>query len=111
MSNNEQTQQALEEIKEQLAEMNKFIKKSSAQGKTLKELQQKVKFLEERLDDNHPMDMARDFTYYEIKNICIKAIAQGLSFYLAYLLLGVFWESSFKDMNKNNNSNNKNEYK
>ena len=59
-------------MKQQLAEIQRHIRNSAQQTKQLQELQQKVKFIEERLDDGHQLDMARDFTYHELKNICIK---------------------------------------
>merc|ERR1712130_67927 len=90
----------LDEIREELAEIKKFMKKSSNQKRELNELKEKIKFIEERLDDGHPLDLARDFTASEIKNICIKAIAQGVSFYVAYLILGVCWERFLKQDNK-----------
>ena len=59
-------------IREQLAEIKQFMKKSANQKRELSELKEKIKFIEERLDDGYPLDLARDFTASEIKNICIK---------------------------------------
>eukprot|EP00484_Ammonia_sp_Unknown_P030148 CAMPEP_0197029288 /NCGR_PEP_ID=MMETSP1384-20130603/8770_1 /TAXON_ID=29189 /ORGANISM="Ammonia sp." /LENGTH=89 /DNA_ID=CAMNT_0042458425 /DNA_START=54 /DNA_END=323 /DNA_ORIENTATION=+ len=64
------------------------------------ELQKRIQMIENRLDEGHPLDMARDFTWHEIQNLCIKAVAQGLSFYLAYLVMGVVWERFFKEDKK-----------
>lgn len=59
-------------MRESIDEIKEYMRKASEQGKELKELKKRVQFLEQRLDDGHQLDLARDFTWPEIKNICIK---------------------------------------
>lgn len=48
------------------------MKKADEQGKEIEALRKRIQFIETRLDDGHALDMARDFTWPEIKNICVK---------------------------------------
>ncbi len=59
-------------MRKQLKEIKQYMSKASKTSKDIEELRKKVKLLEDRLDDGHSLDLARDFTLPEIKNICIK---------------------------------------
>eukprot|EP01083_Nonionella_stella_P163946 541200_1 len=81
-SQNEQ----LAEMREQLADIKRYMEQSRSQSEDITELKKKIKFIEERLDDSHPLDLARDFTFPEIKNICIKVCNHHTSVFKCFAL-------------------------
>jgi len=83
-----------------------------------KKIEDRIRNLEQKIDDNvntglhHPTHI---YTWEEIKNICIRSFAQGVSLYFAYIILGLLYDRILKKQNANtttttttNNNNNNN---
>ena len=64
--------------------IRKLKRESSQQKKEIQALKEKVQFIEERLDDGSAQDLARDFTWPELKNIMIKVCIQSVGHVWAY---------------------------
>eukprot|EP00483_Globobulimina_turgida_P013143 UN13167 len=92
-------QEQLAEMRKQLDEIKQYMKATKT-SKDIEELKKKVKFIEERLDEGNSLDLARDFTLPEIKNICIKGVWSGFGTALATMafraLFHLIWKKTLK---------------
>eukprot|EP01084_Bolivina_argentea_P314958 545583_1 len=92
-------QEQLQEMRQQLEEIKTYVSAAAKTSQDLEELKKKVKFLEERFDGN-PLDLAREFTLPEIKNICIKGVWSGFGTALATMvfraLFHLIWKKTLK---------------
>jgi len=116
ISNNDEINQIYKGIKETKDIIEKF--NIPTMKENFQKIEDRIRNLEQKIDDNvntglhHPTHI---YTWEEIKNICIRSFAQGVSFYFAYIILGLLYDRILKKQNANtttttttNNNNNNN---
>mmetsp|Transcript_3292 Transcript_3292/g.4059 ORF Transcript_3292/g.4059 Transcript_3292/m.4059 type:complete len:108 (-) Transcript_3292:21-344(-) len=96
----------LKEISGQLKALQDQINEINRSGlkhkKDIKKLKEDITEINDKLDTSHQYaNLSKPFTNSELKNICVKALVQGISLYASYLILGVIWERLLKKDSNN----------